>query len=187
MKNRNVPLTPPSTVESTIDVEPLLLWVKSRGYTRRYLIAKVKEDPYYGNHSFDYMAAHGFGSGDLSSLVPVEYRFQPVEIRPVLNGDPDRYSEALTYIATKMNAVRDGFYGFYTEDGRTFFEVVPVEEGSDIYQRPEIDWYYYTILGGTRELAYTHVKALNRRHIWFDSKAKQDEILEQYAHLIDIM
>lgn len=164
-----------------------MLWVKYRGYTRRYLIAKVQEDPYYGNYAFDYMAAHGFGGGDLMSLVPQEYRFISVDIRPVLGAKPEHYEQALAYISARLKAAKDGFYGFYTKDGITFYEVVPAEEGSDIYQRPEIDWYHYTILGGTRELAYVHVKAFNRKHVWFDSAEEQTELLERYAHLINIM
>lgn len=178
----------PLTVENvTINVKPTMLWVKNRGMTRRYLLAAVDEDPYAGHPAFDFMVVHGFGSGDLTSLVPVEYRGISVKISPICNANPDMYDTALAYIAARVKNVRDGYYGYYTSDGRTFYEVTPVEKGSDIFQVPELDWYQYTLLGGTRQLAYDHLMAFNRRHVWFPTAAEQNELLQQYGHLIDIL
>lgn len=184
---QNIPPLPLTVKNVTVNVKPTLLWVKNRGYTRRYLLSGVDEDPYAGHPAFDYMVAHGFGSGDLTSLVPVEYRGLSVKITPVLKAKPEHYDMALAYIAERVKQVRDGYYAYYTQDGQTFYEVTPAEKGSDIFQVPELDWYNYTILGGTRQLAYDHLRTFNRRHVWFKDAIQQDTLLKQYANLVDIM
>ena len=159
----------------------VMLWLRSRGATHRYLLCSTEERPQRGHTTFDYLAFFGFGSGDFHSVTPSAYKGTKVKVVPC----PGDGEIALAYMSSMLQKPTDGFSGFFTDNGKDFFELRLDPEGMDMFHLPELDWRYYTAIGGTRDIAIDHVKTLNRKHVLFETAEEQSNLLNRYAELID--
>lgn len=163
-----------------MDAKLAMLWLRIRGSTHRYLLCSPEERPHMGHPTFDFMAYFGFGSGELHSTVPDRFEGVKVRVRPCTISDPNVLR---AYMSATLHQPTDGFSGFFTEDGENFFELVNDENGHDLFHTPELDWRYYTAIGGMRSMAVDHLKAFARRHVLFATPEQQSELLAKYASL----
>lgn len=150
---------------------------RNDGSTRRFLFCKTEEKPHFGDPTFDFLAYFGFGSGELGSRLPHDY----VDLR-VKEFQLGR-EEALVEIYKLFTKPTDAFSGFFTADGDLFTILVEHPEGKLLFELPELNWHYYTQIGGDRHTAKAHIGALSRRHILFERAETQQRLLNEYKEL----
>lgn len=164
-----------------MDLQPTLVSLRIRGGIRRYLLTSPPVKPHYGYPVFDLMAFFGFGSGELHSTLPSEFEHLRLRVEEL----PKEVSAAKSIIAYTMSKPTDKFSGFFTRDCQTFYQLIEDPEGSPIYKLKELDWSYYTAIGGNRDVAVSHLMSLNRRHITFDTHEQQTALFKGYCDLIN--
>lgn len=148
--------------------------------TRRYLFCHTDEKPRFGDLSFDFMAYFGFGSGEFQGEHPPE--FDNIRVRTQVLP-PDDTGIQLAWLNKWFNEQTPDLRAFYTTDGHTIHLMIQDYDGVPLTHLKSLNWHYYTNVGGDRNTAHSHLKALNRRHFLFKTYEEQNSLLLQYAEL----
>lgn len=164
-----------------MDLQPTFVSLRIRGGIRRYLLTTPSVKPHHGHKVFDLMMYFGFGSGELHSRLPPEFEGLRVRVEQL----PSDLSAAKSVLAYTMSKPTDRFSGFFTRDCKTLYQLIEDPDGVPLYKLKDLDWSYYTAIGGNRQIAVSHLMALNRTHITFDTHEEQSTLFKGYCELIN--
>lgn len=148
--------------------------------TRRYLFCRTEEKPHFGDLSFDFMGYFGFGSGEFSGTHPPE--LDGIRVRTMVLAD-NELGYQLAWLNNWFTEQTPDLRAFYTTDGKTFHLMIQDDEGVPLTHLAQLNWHYYTNIGGDKSTAYSHLRTLNRRHFLFQTYEEQSDLLTNYALL----